>query len=232
MIQKIYKNVIVSDKPYVFEPELVQTEAEAEESLRARQKRLDEQIIQAELNIKQKEEEIIGSAKTQAFQIVEEAQKQGEMIKEQKTVEGISKGVHLAAEEYCEKYIQLEKYKEELNRRCGERIRFIESQIVDIAFDIAEKIIAVEIERNSDALEAVVKNGLEKVKDDKELALELSEANAAKLNNDEVKNGFIVKVNENFGIDDILLHSEHGTIDMSIRSQFENLKAELADRLK
>lgn len=232
MLQKIYKNVVISDKPYVFEPEIMQTEEEAEESLKARQKRFEEQMIQAELNMKQKEDEIIGSAKTQAFYIVDDAQKQGEMIKNQKSQEGILDGLNLAAGEYCEQYIKLEQYKEELRRKCDTRILNIENQIVDLAFTIAEKIIAVEIERNDDALIAVIKNGLEKVKDDKELALELSEANAAKLDRDEIKDTFKIKANENFGIEDMLLHSEHGTIDMSIQHQFENLKAELLDKLK
>lgn len=232
MLQKIFKNVVVSDKPYVFEPELVQTDDEAEESLRERRKKLEEEIIQAELHIKQQEEEIIGSAKTQAFNIVEDAQRQGEIIKEQNKREGICSGLRIAAEEYCWKYTQLEQYKEKLDRRCDERIKYIESQIVDIAFDIAEKILSVEIERNDEALAAVIKNGLEKVKDDKELALELSEANAERLDKEEIKTSFLVKTNETFGINDLMLHSEHGTIDMSIRSQFENLKAEMMERLK
>jgi flagellar assembly protein FliH len=232
LLRKVYKNVNVSADPYVFEPETVQTTEEAEEGLKARQRRLEEHIMQSELKIKKQEEEIIGSAKTQAFYIVDEAEKQGEMIKQRSTQEGILDGLKLAAAEYCEQYISLERDKEELKKRCDKRIADIENQIIDTAFMLAQKIIGVELERNDEVLQNVIKQAIEKVKDDKELAVELSQANADRINKDEIQNNFKIKANENFGIDDILIHSEHGTIDVSIQKQFENLKNDLMDKLK
>ncbi|MCH5184805.1 MAG: hypothetical protein J1F64_01640 [Oscillospiraceae bacterium] len=233
MLQKIYKNITVSDEPYVFNSEpAVNAEAETEDSLEARQRRLEEQIMQSELNIKQQEESILGAAKAQASRIVGEAEQQGEMIKNKMSQEGLLNGLRLAAEEYCEEYLKLEKYKQQLKIGCDERIKSIEDQIIEIAFVLAEKITDIEISRNDEAFFAAVKNALERVKDDKELAVELSQANAQRIDRMEIRETFKTRVNENFGIDDMLLHSEHGTIDMSIRSRFENLKKELLDKLK
>ena len=232
MLQKIYKNISVSQTPYVFETEDVQTNDEAEESLKRKQRRFDEFVMQSELKLKKQEEEIIGAAKANAAAILKDAENKGEILKQEQSREGFVTGLNIAAEEYCKEYTGLEKYKQQLEVRCDGRIEEIENQIVDIAFVLAKKIIDVEIDRNDEAIQAVIKGALDKVKDDKELALELSQANAERVDEMAVKNNFKIKANESFGADEFMLHSEHGTIDMSIKKQFENLKNDLLDKLK
>ncbi len=232
MLRRIYKNISVSQTPYVFETEDVQTNDEAEESLKRKQRRFDEFVMQSELKLKKQEEEIIGAAKANAAAILKDAENQGEILKQEQSREGFVTGLNIAAEEYCKEYTGLEKYKQQLEVRCDGRIEEIENQIVDIAFVLAKKIIDVEIDRNDEAIQAVIKGALDKVKDDKELALELSQANAERVDGMAVKNNFKIKANESFGADEFMLHSEHGTIDMSIKKQFENLKNDLLDKLK
>lgn len=232
MLQRVYKNISVSQTPYIFETEAPQTTEDAEESLKKKKRSLDEFIMQSELRLKQQEENIIRSARAQAAQITKEAENQGEILKQQQSRDGFSAGLNIAAEQYCRQYAELEKYKQQLDEKCDRRIEMVENQIVDVALVLAKKIIDVEIDRNDEAIQSVIKGALDKVKDDKELALELSQANAERIDEMAVKHNFKVKANESFGIDDLMLHSEHGTIDMSIRNQFENLKNDLLDQLK
>lgn len=233
MQRRIFKNITVSEQPYIFvEEPVTETVDEAEANLKARQRQFEEHIIQTQMDLRDQENEILSNAKTQGYCIVKDAESRGEIIKQEKANEGLMEGLNLAAEEYAKEYIHLEEYKQQLNRRCDERIKQIEEQMLDMAFILAEKIIDIEISRNDEAIKKVFKETLDKLKDDKELVMELSQANVDKINSMDLKHNFKTKVNDSLRIDEVLLHSEHGTIDASVKRQFENLKNELIDKLK
>jgi len=232
-LQKIFKNVKVSSTPYVFgEPGSKKISKSDEELLESRQRQLEEHIMQAELNIKKQEEEIVGEAKTQAFYIVDEAKKQGEMEKQRLEQQGILDGLELAARHYCSEYMQMLQYKQDLKQRCEERIHNIEEQVLDTALVLTRKILDIEIARNDEAVLAAFKEALETVKDDEELIMEMSPENCERVESAAIKYKFKTKANEKFGIDEMLLHSDHGTIDATVSHQFENLKNALLEKLE
>lgn len=232
-MQRIFKNVAVSETPYVFGEPVNGGISESDEAeLDSRRRQLEEHIMQSELQIKRQEEEIISEAKTQAAFIIEDAKMQGEQERKKLTENAVIDGLELAARHYCSEYMKLLQYKEELGKRCDHRIQQIEEQVLDIAILLAKKILDIEIVRNDEAIEAAFKNAIERVKDDEKLILELSPENCERVDNITIKGKFKVKANEKFGIDEILLHSEHGTIDATISRQFENLKNELLEKMQ
>lgn len=124
--------------------------------------------------IREKAMEFVQSANIKAQQIISNALAQAEEIKEEARREGISAGLAESQDKLEEQFkdfqsilLKLEEYRDSL-------FEALQSDILDLSIDIAEKIINIALEKDDTAYKELVKNAVESLKRADKYALYVS----------------------------------------------------------
>lgn len=178
---------------------------------------------------------IIENAENEAKKIVENANHEAVTVLNASSIEGYRKGVSLANEK-TEEIIRSAKTKaagiiEKMKENSDEIINSLEDDMINLSFDIAKKIIDVELDRNDDVLVSIIKNALGKFKSDTNTKIVMQAQDLAKLDEDIIKSAINDKsTNIEFmsGSEmkkgDLIIETERGSVDAGVNSQFVKIK--------
>lgn len=175
---------------------------------------------------------IIKNAEEEAKKIVEKTNQEAVAILSSSIVEGYKRGLVLANKKTEELLNAAKREAEEIIESTKERTEEIinsqEEGIVNLSFDIAKKILDVEIDRNDKVFCAIIKKALEKFSAETDAKITMAYDDLSRLDTS-LTGGSNIKFtgDKNMKKGDILIETEKGTIDASVNSQFGKLKSAL-----
>lgn len=203
------------------------------------EQRFQEEIKKTEYNLKQAAVEaktIVDSAREQADKIIKNAGQEANMMMNKAVMDGYQKGFASAKNEINSLISEVKqnsiKFTEEIKQKTDSIFNEVESNAIEISFDIAKKILDVELDRNDSAIVSVIKEAVGKIKNEAQAKVILNEEDLQKIENTEA---FIALKEQNIGNlqfssdsnmekGDVLIQTEGEIIDAGVRSQFVNIK--------
>ncbi len=202
------------------------------EDFHERERALEQRIKDAEAEIEQQKRNFLAQMRLETARIVENAKSECSAELFRQASKGFDEGMKVARNRCEELDGELEKLKGEIESEFAKQIEDIKSNITELAFMLARKIINIELEKDDTAILSALNDVLIRFKDEKNLVIEISEELADKIDVSKLKPIYEVSVNRELTNEEILLNSDYGTIDASIDAQFENLKKSLLEECK
>lgn len=185
-------------------------------------------IKQKVLELKMQEADaVLGKAKEAAKEIIEKAQMESDNIMKSKEQEGFKNGIEMANMKYLKAIKNMEDLEKKLKAEYEEKLNCIKEQILDLAIILVKRIIDIEIDKNDNAILSALKAVMDKVEMDDVETVEMSPVNVYKINKLQPQHDYKLEANDELGQLDMILNTKSGIIDVSLDSQFENLKNSL-----
>ncbi len=183
-----------------------------------------------DLSLRAKEEAlcIISQAQCEASAIIAEAEKRKTEIFNKSKEEGFDKGINEARKK-CESEINnAKKEAEQIIYSAKEEkkitIDSIRQEILDMSFDIAEKIIGIELDRNDKAFASLIENAVNKAGNADEINITLNEDDYMK-HTGLYDNDNRISIEPSLKKGEVKVYTEKGTIDAGVGKQLHKAKS-------
>jgi len=166
---------------------------------------------------------MINKAQSEVDTMLEQARRESAMLFEEKRREAFETGTREAEQKYS---VILENSNDLIEKEKAtfeEAISRMSDDILDLAIEMAQKIIKIEFDRNDKAILNALSRVIEDYKNEKKLIVELSAKNLEILKNHELAKKYEFRENKVLGEKDALIEVESGIIDISMDKQLENL---------
>ncbi|WP_422445833.1 FliH/SctL family protein [Thermoanaerobacterium sp. DL9XJH110] len=193
----------------------------------------------------QRAQEIVAEAKKEAERVISNALADKERIEkeayERGYEEGYRKGLELSRKEnealWADKLSQFNKLRQELTEQNREFRNYLEREAVKLALFVAEKVIGQKVETDLDSLVGLVKQGLQKAGEERDIVIRLCDSDFERismLKKDlyRLKPG-VKKINlirdPTLTPGDCIIESDYFEIDAGIHAQVENIRQVLKE---
>lgn len=183
---------------------------------------------------------MLGDARNEALTLIQTAETQANDIREIARTEGYREGLERAAGETAEILSNGQKQADEITARANaEHKRLIdglEPQVYKLAFEVAEKILGLELDRSDEAFMSILNNAMESVKAEQAVTLRVNSSeydrffNARSITLNTSRGGIEAKVNIDPVVQPggLIIETESGAIDAGAHAQLEQIKSELS----
>lgn len=243
-MSKIYKSsqVTIDSKGYVLTDKIKVLEKKKVAETQEEQEASIDEFIKAKEEIlesaKKESDEIISQATEEREEIISDAYDESISIKEKARNEGYAAGKEEALEEYRQKkkheIDSLLVYKKEIMEKYDDYFNNRKEEMIDLVLDSVEKILNKHIKEDEELIKDLIIKGIKKStlrtsvgikvsNDDYEKAVHYKELLLASLPRiDQID----FSISESLGPGECIIESDNnGMIDISVSTQFENLKA-------
>lgn len=186
----------------------------------------------------------IESAKKEAEKIIQEAVNAKAEIEQEAFDKGFKDGYSKGAEKAQERHenewrdalTQFYQLREDLTEQNDQYKIYLEQECLKLSFYVAEKILGREIEIDSESILRLIEQGMEKVGEEKDILLRVSEADYDKIDLAAIlprlKSG-VKKINilkdPTLSAGDLIIDCDYFEIDAGIRTRVENIISELIE---
>lgn len=177
--------------------------------------------------LKEEAENILNNARAEAEQLYEEARKEG-------FEEGMKQAEEAAKAEFSPLLMNIDNTIEKLSELRTVILRQNESEIIDLAIDIARKVIGAELEQNPITVAGVIRSALHKVDATEGITIKVSPAEYETLMKsvpEFLKNAWIV-ADSKVAKGGAVIDSETGSYDAQIESQLQEIEKKLKKESK
>lgn len=202
----------------------------AKENTEVQEKMYKLDRLKVEIGALQKKADIvINMAETKAGKIIEKANFDATNILNINSIEGYKKGIASAKEKTDNIILSAETNMKAILERAEENtekiIQGLESEMLNLSFDIAEKIIGCELDRNSEAYVSIINKGIATIKSDTKAKVYMQSEEFLKVK-DNFKNAFEVELlgDNNLEKGDIIIETEKGKIEAGTGTQLDKIK--------
>jgi flagellar assembly protein FliH len=179
-------------------------------------------------------------ADNQAAELLARAKAEADELLHQAKEDGYSEGTEQAraATEDMLQQVQdgLQEIIDAAERQRDEKLALLEEEVVRLAFNVAEKILALELDRNDGAFIAMIKNALDSVRTEKIVTMRVNPEDYLRFFDNGKKpviasaNGSVeakVLGDDTLNPYDVLIESDSGDIDAGLDQQVEQLRRSL-----
>lgn len=188
--------------------------------------------------IREKAKEFMQSANIKAQQIISNALAEAEQIKEEARQLGISEGLEEAQNKHDEHYKELQNVISKMEVYREGLFEDLQSNILDLSIDIAEKIINITLEKDDTAYKELVKNAVESIKRTDKFALYVSRSEYEKFFKDcpqwlksQTECGeYDVYCDASMQKGDCIIESEKEIVDAGVSRQLKKVRQHLKDQ--
>lgn len=204
---------------------------------------LDKMIIDDDLElpneIKEKAKEYLQNAGIKAQRIILDAQTQADEIKEKAQDAGFMEGLEQAQSRHDEQYNNLQNALVKLEEYRGQLFEELQDCVLDLATDMAEKIVNILIERDDTAYKQLVKNAVESMKRSDKFVLYVGRNEHERLFKDKPQwlkvetdcAEYEVYIDTSLKQGDCIIESEKEIIDASVSRQLSKMGQYLKEQV-
>lgn len=235
-IHKYYDELYTNTNPYIFKSFNQTSNVKTEQ---VEDDKFQKEVNNAENNIKDPSVEakkMVEEAQKQADKIIQNAKWEADIMMKKAISDGYQNGLTLVNDKIdkliSEANQSTQSIIEDTKLKTSEIFDELEQNSLDISINIAKKILDVELDRNDTAITSVIKQAINKIKDDTEAKLILNTEDLRNIEDTEAfkmlkeqTNGrlqFVTENNINKG--DVLIKTDGQIIDAGITTQFLNIK--------
>lgn len=218
-----------------YSPKMMETAALITES----QNRSPEIDFASEMieNARKESDSLICNAKEEAARIIEAAQREAEekanAIMEEAWSTGYNEGISSAGSEYEAKMQEAMELKQEAALEHDEMIRSMEKEIIDMAMEIARKVIGEEIRVNQENMLLVARQAIEKCSNKNNMVIRVSKEDFDYLNENTDKllsnvqgaDDLEVKMDLSLKPGDCNVDTPFGSVDAGVQTKLKKIEA-------
>jgi len=234
---KVYKSSdSINHNPYVFQRfnlplvEKPTTPVASREDVELQNKKYQLEKLTNEIaSLQKKADLILSKAEVRAGKIIEKANQDATSVLNASSMEGYKKGLAIASEKTDELMLNtnakmisiLESAKENTDKI----INSLEGDMLDLSFDIAEKIIGTVLDRDDKALTAIINKGLAAIKGSTSAKIYMQGEDLKKVKND-FENFEDIKFLEDISLKkgDVIIETEKGIVEAGVEAQLTKIK--------
>jgi flagellar assembly protein FliH len=203
------------------------------------EQKFQNEIKKTEKNLQQAKAEaklMVENARGEADSIIKKAEQNANLMMNKAIMDGYQKGYASAKSEIESLISEVRRttssFIEETREKTDTIFSELQDSAIEISLEIARKILDVELDRNDNALVSVVKNAVDKIKNETEANVFLHEEDLKKIEKTKAFEVLKEQYQEKLQFDsdssiktgDVLVQTGDGIIDAGINSQFLNIK--------
>lgn len=189
--------------------------------------------------IREKAMEFVQSANIKAQQIISNALAEAEEIKEEARREGISAGLAESQDKLEEQFKDFQNTLKKIEEYRESLFEALQSDILDLSVDIAQKIINITLEKDDTAYKELVKNAIESLKRADKFTLYVSRSDYERFFKDcppwvgaQTESGeFEVICDASMKKGDLIIESDKEIVDAGISRQLNKIRQHLKEQV-